>query len=90
MSLQLRIGSSKGKRPIHRSNTRTLIRASDAPDYPELPGAYCEAVEHDGSPCRAELPSTAGDPFCSRHYKEWRELNARWSKTHMEAERLSH
>lgn len=87
MSLQFRIGSSKDKRPAYKNNTRTLLRASHVPDYPESPGACCEAVEHDGRPCRAELPTTAGDPFCSRHYKEWRELNAKWSKTHKEAER---
>lgn len=61
---------------------------SEAPESPTSPGAICEAVEIDSRPCRAELPSSAGEPFCSRHYKEWRELNTRWGKTHKEAEKL--
>lgn len=88
MSLHFRINSAKDKRPAYRGNTRSLLRASEVPDSPALHGACCEAVEQDGRSCRAELPSSAGDPFCSRHYKEWRELNAKWSKTHKEAERL--
>ena len=88
MSLQLRISNSKERRPAFRTNKRNLLRASEVPESPTLLGAICEAVEPDGRACRAELPSTAGDPFCSRHYKQWRDLNARWSKTHKEAENL--
>lgn len=89
MSLHFRVSnSSQERRPAFKSDTRNLLRASEVPESPTSLGATCEALEIDGRPCRAELPSSAGDPFCSRHYKDWRDLNTRWSKAVKEAEHL--
>jgi hypothetical protein len=81
MSLQLRISSSQEKRPAYRGRTRRLLRLSDIPESPATLGAICEAVETDGRPCRAALPSSTKDPWCDRHHDERNDLNARWSKT---------
>ena len=88
MSLQLRISSSQEKRPAYRGNTRHLLRLIDIPESPATLGAVCEAVETDGRPCRAALPSGANDPWCDRHHDERNDLNARWSKIQKEAERI--
>ncbi|KAF2847502.1 hypothetical protein T440DRAFT_491936 [Plenodomus tracheiphilus IPT5] len=88
MSLQIRLNSSRERRPAYRTKTRDLLNLSKVPDSPASSRACCEAVEADGRPCRTELPFIAGDPFCSRHYKEWRDLSARWNRTHKEAETL--
>jgi len=88
MSLQLRISSSQEKRPAYRGNSRRLLRLSDIPESPATIGATCEAVESDGRACRNALPSGTSDPWCDRHLEEWQDLNAKWSKTQKEAERI--
>jgi len=84
MSVQLRISD---RRPSVKGNSRNLLRSSEVPESPTSLGPVCEALESDGRPCRVALATTAGDPWCHKHHQEWKDLNARWSKTHKEAEK---
>jgi hypothetical protein len=88
MSVQLRINSLKDWRPNVKGNARHLLRSSEVPGSPTTIGPVCEALELHGRPCKVTLAATAEDPWCNRHHHEWKDLNARWIKTHKEAERL--
>ncbi|CBX98999.1 hypothetical protein IAQ61_001276 [Plenodomus lingam] len=88
MTLEICVNTSTVRQPAYRTKARNLLHLSEIPDSTAALGATCEALESDGKPCCAELPSSAGDPFCRRHYREWRDLSARWERTHQEAERL--
>jgi hypothetical protein len=89
MSVQLRINSLQDRRPsIKSNNARRLVRLSDIPESPTIVGPACEALESDGRSCKVALAKSAEDPWCHRHHQEWRDLNARWSKAHKEAEKL--
>jgi hypothetical protein len=86
MSLQLRISSIQDRRPSQRAQTRFLLHSSEVPELPASNGPVCEALELDGRVCKVALAASAQDPWCHQHHHEWKELNARWSKTHKEAE----
>ncbi|KAH5383217.1 hypothetical protein HBI38_228920 [Parastagonospora nodorum] len=89
MSVQLRINGLQARRPSVKGNARRLVRLSDIPESPTVTGPVCEALELDGRPCQVALAATTKDPWCNRHYHEWKEINARWSKAHREAEKMT-
>jgi hypothetical protein len=90
ISVQLRINSLQDRRPsVKSNNARRLVRLSDIPESPTIVGPACEALESDGRSCKVALAKSAEDPWCHRHHQEWRDLNARWSKVHKEAEKLA-
>jgi hypothetical protein len=84
MSVQLRISD---RRPSVKGNSRSILHSSEVPLSPTVLGPICEALESDGRPCKDTHATTAGDPWCSKHHREWTDLNAKWSKTHKEAEK---
>lgn len=84
MSVQLRITD---RRPSAKANPRTVLRSSDVPSSPTVSGPVCEALEADGRPCKGTHATTSGDPWCSKHHQEWKDINAKWNKVHKEAER---
>lgn len=84
MSVQLRIAD---RRPSVKANPRTVLRSSDVPPSPTVSGPVCEALEADGRPCKNTHATTSNDPWCSKHHQEWEVLNAKWNRTHKEAER---
>jgi hypothetical protein len=88
MSVQLRINGLKDRRPSIKTNSRQILRSVDVPESPGALGPACEALEPSGRPCKVALATTADDPWCLRHHTEWLDLNARWSKTQKEAEKV--
>jgi hypothetical protein len=84
MGLQLRI-SRTNRRPTLSGPGRRLLHSEDVLESPTTFGPVCEALEPDGLPCKADLAPEANDPWCTRHYSEWKELIAQWSKTYEEA-----
>jgi len=82
MSVQLRINGLQARRPSVKGTARRLVRLSDIPESPTVTGPVCEALELDGRPCQVALAATTKDPWCNRHYHEWKEINSKWSKAH--------
>lgn len=89
MSVQLRINNVRERKPSIKTHARHVLRSTEVPESPSTLGPACEALEQDGRACRVALASTAEDPWCHKHHKEWLELNARWTKTHKEAEKVA-
>ncbi|OCK81046.1 hypothetical protein K432DRAFT_296380 [Lepidopterella palustris CBS 459.81] len=88
MGSQLRILAPQGQsRPSNKQKFRNLLQSSEPPSSPLAKGTKCDALEIDGQPCYAVLP-TEGQAWCSRHFKEMKALNADWKQAQQEAEEI--
>ncbi|KAF2193050.1 hypothetical protein K469DRAFT_730028 [Zopfia rhizophila CBS 207.26] len=83
MGTQLRVHASQG-RVVNKGKDGPLLFSSEPPKSPLAKGTTCDAVERNGAPCKVVLLSN-GCAWCTHHFKEMKELTAKWETAQQEA-----